>query len=67
MPMYTPDIPTYTIDLFLPVEGGSVRYMAIWPETVITGVGDETLEYTSRLGLHQIFDATEEYLEETSR
>jgi len=58
---------TYTIDLFLPTEDGAIRYMAIWPETVITGVGDETLEYTSRLGLHQIFDATEEYLEEHAR
>ncbi|MDP7111919.1 MAG: hypothetical protein QGH45_08140 [Myxococcota bacterium] len=57
----------YTIDLFLPVDGGAIRYMAIWSETVITGVNDETLEYTCRLGLHQIFDATEEYLEETER
>ncbi len=57
---------TYTIDLFLPDGDGSIRYMAIWPETAITGVGDETLEYTSRLGLHQIFDATEEYLEENA-
>ena len=32
--------------------------------TEIEGIGDDTMEYTAKLGIHQLFDATEAYLEE---
>ena len=52
----------YSIDVFLPVDDGAVRFLALYAETHIDGIGEDTIEYTTRLGLHQMFDATEEYL-----
>jgi hypothetical protein len=52
----------YSIDVLLPVDDGAIRFLALYAETHIDGIGEDTIEYTTRLGLHQMFDATEEYL-----
>ncbi len=55
---------SYSIDVFMPSNDGGVRYMALWSESDIAGFGDDTVEYSIKLGIHQVFVATEEYLEE---
>jgi len=55
---------SFSIDVFLPHDGGGMRYMALWSESTVPGVEDDVIQGTIKLGMHQIFDATEEYLEE---
>jgi len=57
----------FSIDVFLPDGDGAIRYMALWSETEIEGIPDETMEFTAKLGIHQMFDATEAYLEDQAR
>ncbi len=55
---------SYSIDVFLPSDTGAVRFMALWSQSDIPGFGDDTIEYSIKLGMYQVFDATDEYLEE---
>ncbi len=55
---------SYSIDVFLPGEGGAIRYMALWSASTIPGVEEDVIQGTITFGMHQIFDATEEYLED---
>jgi hypothetical protein len=55
---------SFSIDVFLPGDGGAVRYMALWSESTIPGTDDATIEGTIKYGMHQIFDATEDYLDD---
>jgi len=55
---------SYSIDVFFPHDGGGIRYMALWSENTVPGFSDEQIQGTIEYGINQVFDATEEYLEE---
>ncbi len=55
---------SFSIDVFLPGEDGGVRYMVLWSETVVAGIGEDVIIGTIEYGMHQMFEAHEEYLEE---
>jgi len=57
---------SYSIDLFVPVDGGGIRYMSLWPETFIDGLKepDEFILTTTAEGMNDMFVATEEYVAE---
>lgn len=55
---------SFSIDVFLPRgKSQGIRYMTLWSETD-AGVGDDVMQYTLKGGMHQLFEATEEYLDE---
>lgn len=57
---------SFSVDVFLPQDGGTVRFMALWSESVVPGFGEDVIMGTIEYGMHQMFDATEDYLEENS-
>ena len=57
---------SYSIDVFLPASGSwaAYRYMALWSQST-TAIEDEDLIMgATKTGINQIFEATEEWLEE---
>jgi hypothetical protein len=55
---------SYSLDVFLPGEdGGSMRYIAMWTEAEILGIGGELVVTTMRGGIEDVMMATEEWLE----
>jgi len=57
---------SFSLDVFLPWgEDHTVRLMNLWSETTIDGVGDDVIEATIKLGIHQMFNATDEFLDES--
>ncbi|MDP7111959.1 MAG: hypothetical protein QGH45_08340 [Myxococcota bacterium] len=57
---------SFSIDVFLPRDGGTVRFMVLWSESVVPGFGEDVIMGTIEYGMHQMFDATEDYLVENS-
>ena len=57
---------SYSLDLFVPVDGGGIRYMSLWPETYIEGLDDtdDFILSTTAEGMNDMFVATEEYVAE---
>lgn len=55
---------SFSVEVFLPEDGGGIRYMGLWSEPEVAGFSDDQVVGTIKYGLHQIFEATEEYLEE---
>jgi len=55
---------SFSIDIFMPDDDGGRRYMSLWHETVIEGVGEDVIAGTTKWGMDGMFEATEEYLEE---
>jgi len=56
---------SYSIDAFiLEDDGTTIRYMSLWTETEIDGVDDTIIEGTTRLGMNDMFEATEDWITE---
>ncbi len=58
---------SYSIDVFLPgVHGGwaAYRYMGLWSQSTGTTDDPDTIMGVTKFGIHQLFDETEEWLEE---
>ncbi len=55
---------SYSIDVFLPVGSAGIRYMSLWTEVVIPDVSDDIIAGTTKMGMSQMFDATDEYVTE---
>ncbi len=56
---------SFSIDVFLPRGSDhTVRFMGLWSETFIEGVGDDVIEATIKLGVNQMFNATDDFLDE---
>jgi hypothetical protein len=58
---------TFSIDVFLPWGKGGregLRYMALWSDSEVPNVGEDLLQYTLKGGMHDIFVATEAWLDE---
>ncbi len=55
---------SYTMDIFLPRDGGSLRHQAMWVEMSIEGVDDEFVLDTAAMGMDAQFVATEEFMGE---
>jgi hypothetical protein len=54
---------SFSLDVFLPWEGDhTVRLMNLWSETEIDGVGNDVIEATIKLGIHQMFNATDDFV-----
>ena len=54
---------SFSIDVFWPYgDGTGARYMSLWSEPEMPGVGDDAVQGTIRWGIQQMFEATEEYL-----
>jgi len=59
---------SYSIDVFLPHgDDGSMRYVALWTEASMYGMGDDIIQATMRDGLQDMLEATEGWLGEQSR
>ena len=55
---------SYSLDVFLPGEdGGSLRYIAMWTEAEMYGLGGDVVVSTMRGGIEDVMVATEEWLE----
>ena len=56
---------SFSIDVFLPRDSDhTVRFMGLWSDTTIEGVGPDVIEGTIKLGVHQMFNATDEFIDE---
>jgi len=56
---------SFSIDVFMPRgDDRAIRFMGLWSDTTIEGVGPDVIEGTIKLGVHQMFNATDEFLEE---
>jgi hypothetical protein len=55
---------SYSLDVFLPGEnGGSMRYIAMWTEAEMYGLGGDVVVSLMRDGIQDVMLATEEWLE----
>ena len=56
---------SYSLDAFIHDDDDQViRYMSLWTETEIDGVEDAVIEATTRMGMSDMFDATEVWVSE---
>jgi len=56
---------SFSIDVFLrDGDDGVIRYLALWTEVEIPGVGDSSIAGTTKYGMHKMFKATDDYLED---
>ena len=55
---------SFSVDVFLPDGSEGIRYMALWSESTIEGVGEEVIAGTVKLGMNQMFEATDEWLDD---
>ncbi len=56
---------SYSLDAFVREDDGTViRYMSLWTETEIDGVDDSVIEATTRMGMNDMFEATEDWVAE---
>jgi len=53
---------SYSMDLFLPRDGGATRYQVLWVEMFIEGCTDEFILETAAMGINEQFVYTEDFI-----
>ncbi len=55
---------SFSIDVFLPDDTDGIRYMALWSESTIEGAGEDVIAASVKLGMNQMFNATDTWLDD---
>ena len=57
---------SYSVDAFLPHEGGVIRYMGLYSENIMLDFKDEQIIGVTQMGIEDMFDETNAYLDDNS-